>query len=146
MNTYLLFLRGEAPQTPPFAIFLQINYLQLKVHNLQFLLKISLREEIPLPLPHVLDTLFSLFLMLGLLLLFLWFGYTHCDMFLSRIICNLCFQDLNFPDPSSLSSTLILVAILTCDRNPSPSGHRNNKKLNFLDPKTKFTKRCAGLR
>jgi hypothetical protein len=66
MNTYLLFLCGEAPWTPPFAIFLQINYLQLKVHNPQFLLNFSLREEIPLPLPHVLDTFFSLFLMLGL--------------------------------------------------------------------------------
>ena len=62
MNTYLLFLCGEAPQIPPFAIFLQINYLQLKVHIPQFLLKLSLREEIPLPLPHVLDAFFSLFL------------------------------------------------------------------------------------
>jgi hypothetical protein len=132
MNTYLLFLCGEAPRTPPFAIFLQINYLQLKVHNPQFLLKLSLREEIPLPLPHVLDTFFSLFLMLGLLLFFLWFWYTHCDMFSSRIICNLCFQDLKFPDPSSLSSTLIPVAILSCNRNPSPPGYRNNKKIKFL--------------
>ena len=62
MNTYLLFLCGEASWTPPFAIFLQINYLQLKAHNPQFLLKISLREEIPLILPHVLDTLFFLLL------------------------------------------------------------------------------------
>jgi hypothetical protein len=35
---------------------------QLKVHNPQFLLKLSLREEIPLPLQHVLDTFFSFFL------------------------------------------------------------------------------------
>jgi hypothetical protein len=35
---------------------------QLKVHISQFLLKISLREEIPLPLPHVFDAFFSLFL------------------------------------------------------------------------------------
>ena len=132
MNTYLLFLCGEAPQTPPFSIFLQINYLQLKVHNLQFLLNISLREEIPLPLPHVLDTFFSLFLMLALFLFFLWFWYTHCDMFLSRIICNLCFQDLKFPYPSILSSTLIPVAIISCNRNPRPSGYRNNKKIKFL--------------
>jgi hypothetical protein len=54
MNTYLLFLCGEGPRNPPFAIFLQINYLQLKVHNPQFLPNISLRDEIPLPLPHVL--------------------------------------------------------------------------------------------
>jgi hypothetical protein len=146
MNTYLLFLCGEAPRTLPFAIFLQINYLQIKVHNPQFLLNLSLREEIPLPLPHVLDTFFSLFLMLGLLLFFLWFWYTHCDMFLSRIICNLCIQDLKFPDPSSLSSTLIPVAILSCSRNPSPPGYRNNKKSNFLDLKTELTKRCIGLR
>jgi hypothetical protein len=132
MNTYLLFLCGEAPRTRPFVIFLHINYLQLKVHNPQFLLNLSLREEIPLPLPHVLDTFFSLFLMLGLLLFFLWFWYTHCDMFSSRIICNLCFQDLNFPDPSSLSSTLISVAILSCNRKPSPPGYRNNKKIKFL--------------
>jgi hypothetical protein len=62
MNTYLLFLCGEAPRTPPFSIFLQINYIQLKVHNPQFLLNLSLREEIPLPLPHVVDAFFSLFL------------------------------------------------------------------------------------
>ena len=145
MNTYLLFLCGEALRTPPFGIFLQINYLQLKVHNPQFLLNISLREEIPLPLPHVLDTFFSLFLMLCLLLFFLWFWYTHCDMFSSRIICNLCFQDLKFLDPSNLSSTLIPVAILSCNRNPSPPSYRNNKKSNFLDLKIELTKRCAGL-
>jgi hypothetical protein len=49
-----------------------------------------------------------------------------------RIICDLCFQDLKFPDPSSLSSTLIPVDILSCSRNPSPPGYRNNKKIKFL--------------
>ena len=135
MNTYLLFLCGEAPWTPPFSIFLQINYLQLKIHNPQFLLKLSLREEIPLPMPHVLDTFFSLFLMLGLFLFFLWLWYTHCDMSSSRIICNLCFQDLKFPDPLSLSSTLIPVAIFSCSRYPSPPGYRNNRKIKFLGSK-----------
>jgi hypothetical protein len=48
------------------------------------------------------------------------------------LVCNLCFQDLKFPDPSSLSSTLILVAILSCGRNPSPLGYRNNRKIKFL--------------
>jgi hypothetical protein len=128
MNTYILLLCGEAPRTAPFAIFLQIICLQLKVHNSQFLLNLSLREGIPLPLPHVLDTLFSLFLLLGLFLFFLRFWYTHFDMFTSRISYNLCFQDLKFPDPSSVSSTLILVAILSCNKNPNPSGYRNNKK------------------
>jgi hypothetical protein len=136
MNTYLLFLCGEAPRTPPFAIFLQINYLQLKVHNSQFLLNLSLREDIPLPLPHVLDAFFSLFPCL------VFFSCSSgsstptvtCSRrsFSSRIICNLCFQDLRFPDPSSLSSTLISVAIISCSRNPSPPGYRNNRKIKFL--------------
>ena len=52
--------------------------------------------------------------------------------FSSRILCNLCFQDLKFLDSSSLSSTLMLVAILSCSRNPSPPGYRNNKKIKFL--------------
>jgi hypothetical protein len=62
MNTYFFFVYGETPQTPPFGIFLQINYLQLKVHNPQFILDLSLREEIPLPLSHVLDAFFSFLL------------------------------------------------------------------------------------